>query len=223
MRSRKASRASRTASPEATTSSRTGSSLRRRRAVVIATALAGAVVLGLSLRTEPGSDWFYPATLLLAAVWVAGARLSGPVPWGRPSLLPVGVGLGLAGVFALGALVVREIDPLADRVSDVLDLADGGALPLLVLVTAVNGVAEELFFRGAVYDAVPRHPVAWAALANAAAVAVSGNPMLAFAAFVLAVVVGVERRLTGGITAPVLTHVTWSVTMLLVLPPLFGA
>jgi len=190
---------------------------------VLATALAGAVVLGLMLRAEAGSGWFYTATMLLAAVWVTGALLSGPLPWDRPSLAPVAVGLGLAAVFAVGALVVREIDPLADPVRDVLDLADTGAVPLLVLVTAVNGVAEELFFRGALYDAVPRHPVAWAAAANAAVVAVGGNVMLAFAALVLAVVVGVERRVTGGVTAPVLTHVAWSVTMLLVLPPLFGA
>jgi membrane protease YdiL (CAAX protease family) len=135
---------------------------------------------------------------------------------------PVLVGLALAAVFVVGALVVREIGPLADQVDKVLDLADDSALVAVALVTAVNAVAEEMFFRGALYAAVPRHPIAWAALANAAAVAVSGNPMLAFAALVLAVVVGLERRASGGITAPMLTHVTWSVTMLLVLPLLFG-
>jgi hypothetical protein len=31
-----------------------------------------------------------------------------------------------------------------------------------------------------------------------------------------------ERRATGGVLAPMLTHVTWSLLMLLVLPPLFG-
>jgi hypothetical protein len=33
---------------------------------------------------------------------------------------------------------------------------------------------------------------------------------------------GVQRRLTGGIQAPVLTHVTWSALMLRFLPPLFA-
>ena len=33
---------------------------------------------------------------------------------------------------------------------------------------------------------------------------------------------GVQRRVTGGIQAPVLTHVTWSVLMLRYLPPLFA-
>lgn len=196
--------------------------MRRRRAVVIATALVGAVVLGVSLRADPGAARFYVGTLLLAAVWVVGARAAGPLTWTRPSLPPVLVGLGLAGVFLVGGLVVREIGPLADRVGDVVEIADGGSLALLVAVTAVNGVAEEMFFRGALYDAVPRHPIVWATLANAAAVAVTGNPMLVLAAVVLALVVGVERRATGGVTAPVLTHVTWSMAMLLVLPALFG-
>ena len=119
--------------------------------------------------------------------------------------------------------MVREIGPLDEQVSKVLDFADQGSLPLLVLVTAVNGVAEEMFFRGAVYDAIAPHPVLWTTLANAAATAAAGNLMLAFAALLLGAVVGLERRATGGIAAPILTHVTWSVTMLFALPALFGA
>ena len=190
---------------------------------MIATAVVGAVVLGVSLRVEPGSDWFYPATLGLAAVWALGALASGPLPLARPTFAPVLVGAGLAGVFVLGGVVVREMEPLAEQVSKVLDYADHGPLPVLVLVTAVNGVAEELFFRGAAYDAIPRHPVVWTALASAAATAAAGNVMLAFAALVLGVVVGVERARTGALMAPILTHVTWSLSMLLVLPALFGA
>jgi hypothetical protein len=37
----------------------------------------------------------------------------------------------------------------------------------------------------------------------------------------LGVLVGLERRATGGIQAPVITHVLWSVSMLFVLPALF--
>jgi membrane protease YdiL (CAAX protease family) len=46
--------------------------------------------------------------------------------------------------------------------------------------------------------------------------------MLALAAVLLGTVVGLERRASGGILAPILTHVTWSLTMLLVLPAVFG-
>lgn len=204
--------------------------LRRRQVVTASVVVVGGVVLGLSLRIEPGSAWFYPATLLLAAVWVVGAVASGPLHLGRvdtraglrrPVALPVAVGLGLGAVFVLGALAVRRIDFLQDQVRNVVDHADRGSLPLVVLVTLVNGVAEELFFRGAAYAAIPRHPVAWTTIAYAIATLATGNVMLVFAAAVLGLVVGLERRASGGILAPVLTHCTWSLVMLFALPALF--
>ena len=45
--------------------------------------------------------------------------------------------------------------------------------------------------------------------------------MLGFAAILLGVVVGLQRRATGGILAPILTHLVWSVTMLYALPAIF--
>ncbi len=206
--------------------------LRRRQIVVVVGVALGAIVLGLSLRLEPGSNWFYPATLGLAAIWAIGAVASGPLHLGRiasgdrqvrPILTPIALGLGLAGIFVAGGLVVRQIDALERQVSSVLDFAEQGSLPILVVVTALNGIAEELFFRGAAYAAITRHPVAWTTLAYAVATAATGNIMLAFAAILLGVVVGLQRRTSGGILAPILTHVTWSLSMLLALPLLFGA
>ena len=86
----------------------------------------------------------------------------------------------------------------------------------------VNGVAEELFFRGAAYAAVTRFPVVVTTVAYTLATLATGNVMLTFAAALLGVVVGLERRASGGILAPVITHVTWSTMMLFLLPPLFG-
>ena len=204
--------------------------LRRRQLVTAAFVVAGGIVLGLSLRIEPGSQWFYPATLGLAAVWTVGAFASGPLHLGRtlvrdelrrPIVVPLLLGLGLAALFVVGALVVREVPFLEDQVRHVLDHADQGSLPLLVLITAVNGVAEELFFRGAAYAAIPRHPVTWTTVAYFVATLATGNVMLAFAAILLGVVVGLERRASGGVLAPILTHCAWSLTMLLALPALF--
>ena len=79
-----------------------------------------------------------------------------------------------------------------------LDHADQGSLPLLVLITAVNGVAEELFFRGRGVRRDPGHPVRGPTVAYVAATLATGNVMLAFAAVVLGVVVGLERRASGG-------------------------
>jgi membrane protease YdiL (CAAX protease family) len=50
----------------------------------------------------------------------------------------------------------------------------------------------------------------------------TANYMLVFSAVVLGVVVGLERRATGGVLAGILTHVTWSMMLLFVLPPLFA-
>jgi uncharacterized protein len=207
--------------------------LRRRQAVTVGFVLLGAVVLGLSLRIEPGSRWFYASTLGLAAVWAVGALASGRLHLGRiafrdrhtrPILTPIAIGALLAGVFVLGALLVVSIDllnPLEDQVVSVVDYADQGSLPILVVITSVNGIAEELFFRGAAYAAIPRFPVLWTTLAYAVATLATGNVMLSFAAVLLGLVCGLERRASGGVLGPILTHCTWSLTMLLVLPLLF--
>jgi membrane protease YdiL (CAAX protease family) len=104
----------------------------------------------------------------------------------------------------------------------VLEHADQGSVPLLALITAVNGVAEELFFRGALYAAIPRYPVVVTTAAYVLATLATGNPMLAFAAVLLGALLGLERRATGGIQAPIITHVVWSLAMLLALPAFFG-
>jgi membrane protease YdiL (CAAX protease family) len=207
--------------------------LRRRQLVTIGFVLLGAVVLGFSLRLDPGSSWFYPAALALAGVWTVGAFASGPLHLGRipagegtsrPVVTPIVLGLLLAGVFVVGALLVRTLDFLSGlegQVVNVIDYADQGSVPLLAMITAVNGVAEELFFRGAAYAAIPLHPVLWTTVAYGVATLATGNVMLSFAAVLLGLVVGLERRASGGILGPILTHCTWSLTMLLALPLLF--
>ncbi len=208
--------------------------VRRRRVVTLVVVLVGAALLGVSLRIEPGSAWFYPATAALALVWTVGAFASGPLHLGRiatagerpafvrPVVQPVLIGLGLAGLFVAGGLVVREIPWLDRQVRSVVDFADQGSIPLLVLITLVNGIAEELFFRGAVFAALPRQRVLWSSLAYVVATLATGNVMLAFAAILLGVLVGLQRRASGGVLAPALTHCTWSLSMLIVLPWLFG-
>ena len=208
------------------------SALRRRQWVTGLVVVLGGIVLGLSLRTEPGSPAFYAGSLGLSAIWAAGAVASGPLYLGRnlhperdpvrPVVAPILLGLALAGVFVVGGLVVREIPALAGQVDNVVDFADQGALPLLVLVTAITGATEELFFRGAAYAATPRHPVLVTTALYTVATYATGNVMLTFAAVLLGLVVGLERRASGGILGPILTHVTWSLTMLFVLPLIFS-
>jgi membrane protease YdiL (CAAX protease family) len=209
----------------------TPAALRRRQVVTVAVVLIGAGVLGYSLRIEPGSPTFYVSTMVLAGVWVVGAFASGRLHLGRitrgeatlrPVVSPLALGLVLVAVFVAGSLVVRQIGPLADYVSSVLEYADQGSVPVLVVITLINGIAEELFFRGAAYAAIPRNPVAWTTLAYFVATLATGNVMLAFAAILVGLVCGLQRRASGGVLAPIITHVTWSLSMLLLLPLLFG-
>lgn len=212
------------------------SALRRRRVVAVGCLFVGAGLLAALLRTEPGNAWFYPLTLALAALWAGGAVASGPLRLGRvaetaevdgrrPVLSGLTLGALLAAVFTLGGVVVREFPWLERQVGSVAELAlaaEGPGLALLVVVTAINGIAEELFFRGALYAALPSNPIVWTTLAYTAATLATGNVMLGFAAAFLGMVTGLQRRASGGVLAPILTHCTWSLAMLAVLPWLFG-
>lgn len=209
----------------------TPEALRRRQWVTGLVVVLGGIVLGLSLRLEPGSPLFYAGSLTLSAIWAGGAFLSGPIHLGhiarrddlvRPVLTPLVLGFGLAGVFIVGGLVVKQVPFLAGQVGDVVAYAAEGPWPLLVFITAVTGAAEELFFRGAAFAAVTRHPVTITTLLYAVATYATGNVMLTFAAVLLGLVVGLERRASGGILGPVLTHLSWSLTMLFALPMVFG-
>ncbi len=205
---------------------------RRRRLIVAVTLAVGATLLGLSLSVRPGDPTFYWLAFLLAGVWVAGAVASGRLHLGyitfrgglrRPVVTPVVLGLLAAAVFVIGALVVREVPPLRDYTQEVLSHARAGSLALVALVTLLNGIAEEMFFRGGLYAAIGvRRPVLISTVVYAVATLATLNPMLVFAAAALGAVLGLQRRASGGILAPILTHITWSMTMLLVLPPLFG-
>jgi uncharacterized protein len=204
----------------------------RRRIVVAITLAIGATLLGLSFSTRQGDPAFYPLTFGLAATWAVGSFASGPLHLGhilsrgtlrRPIVAPIAVGLALAGAFVLGALVMRTIPPLASLAEDVLGYARAGNLLIISAITLVNGITEELFFRGALFAAIGvRHPVLISTIIYSLATVAGGNPVLVFAAALLGTVVGLQRRAGGGVLAPILTHVTWSLTMLFALPPIFA-
>jgi membrane protease YdiL (CAAX protease family) len=203
---------------------------RRRRWVAALTLLAGAGVLGWALRIEPGDSLFYVATLALAGVWTVGALLSGPLHLGRAHtragahdsravVQSLALGVLLLAVFMVGAVVVARVDFLRNPVDDLLDHAQVGSLALVAAITALNGIAEELYFRGALYAGIGRkHAVLVTTVVYAAVTATAGIPLLVLAAAILGLVVGLQRRVTGGILGPTVTHLTWSLGMLFLLP-----
>ena len=203
---------------------------RRRRLVALLTLVVGAVVLGFALRIRPGDPMFYVATLGLAGVWTVGALASGPLHLGRahtrsggqdarPIVQSLALGGLLLALFLVGALVVARIPVLRDPVEHLLDHARLGSLLLVALLTAVNGIAEEMYFRGALYSAVGRrHAVAITSVVYALTTAGAGIPLLVLAAGLLGLLTALQRRVTGGILGPVITHLTWSLGMLFLLP-----
>jgi membrane protease YdiL (CAAX protease family) len=207
--------------------------IKRRRIVVAVVLVIGAALLGYSLTRPPGDDSFFWLTLALAGVWAVGAFLSGPLHLGcirfrgrnqRPVITGTAIGLLLGAVFIAGGLIAREIPPVREYITRVLEYADYGPLVLVVFITVINGLAEEMFFRGALYTALGKwHPVLISTVLYVIATAVTtGNPMLGFAAIILGTICAFERRATNGVLAPMLTHFFWGLVMVLALPPLFG-
>lgn len=207
--------------------------VRRRRIVVAVVLVIGGALLGYSLTRPPGDASFYWLTLALAAVWALGAFVSGPLHLGcvrfrgrnqRPVITGTLIGLGLGAVFVVAGLVAREIPGVREYITRVLEFADYGPLILVTFITVINGVAEELFFRGALYTALGKwHPVLVSTVLYVCATSLTtGNPMLGIAAIILGTVCAFERRATGGVLAPMLTHFFWGLVMVLALPPIFG-
>ena len=210
----------------------TDTAFRRRRKVVAGVSVAGAALLGVSLSTEPDSPQFYALTLGVAGTWLVGGLSSGPLHLGwmqaddstlrRPVLAPIAVGVGAFGLFYGAALVARHVPVLNKAITSVLQYARQGSDPLVLATTLANGVGEEVFFRGALFAAVgEKHPVAASTAVYMLATTATRNPALVLASGAMGALFGLQRRASGGIQAPVLTHLTWSTLMLRYLPPLF--
>jgi membrane protease YdiL (CAAX protease family) len=210
----------------------------RRAAGLSATAWLGAAGVGAaallrsSFAAKAGSARFYLLTISLAGTWTGGALGAGPVPWhgdrwrNRPAsaaraliVVPVVTGAATFAVFYGVARVARRHRALRRAITSVLRYAEDGSTPLVMLIASGSGVAEELFFRGALWRG-PR-PLRTTTLAYAASTAATGNPALVLAGLITSVIFGWQRDATGGVLAPAVTHVTWSVLMLRYLPPLF--
>lgn len=204
----------------------------RRRLVITATGISGAAQLSASLSAGAGSRPFYLLTAGLAATWTGGALAAGPLTWGttpdhddaprRLVITPVLTGAGAFGLFYGAARLARRIPVLNRAITTVFRHAEEGSAPLVLLTASVNAVAEELFFRGALWSLTEQaHPLATTTLAYTATTAMTRNPALTIAGTTTSVLFGLHRRASGGVLAPALAHLTWSLLMLNHLPPLF--
>jgi hypothetical protein len=192
----------------------------------------GAALLGRSLSSRAASREFYVLTFGVAGTWLAGGLIGGPIPLADERtrrnaarellVIPVAVGSGMFGLFYLAALVARRIPALDEALRSVLNYADQGSTPLVLSTTLANAIAEETYFRGALYAAArPRHAVATSTVGYVLCTGATRNPALLLASAVMGTVFAVQRRNTGGVLAPTVTHLTWAALMLRFLPPLF--
>jgi uncharacterized protein len=197
-----------------------------------AAGLGAAALLRASFTARAGSRRFYLLTASLAGTWACGALGAGPIEWrgdgwragragaaGSLIVVPAAAGAATFAVFYGAARVARRHHSLRRAIASVLRYADAGPGPLVVLIASGSAVAEELFFRGALWSG-PR-PLRTTTFAYVASTAATGNPALVLAGLVTSVVFGWQRGATGGVVAPAVTHVAWSMLMLRFLPPLF--
>ena len=208
----------------------TGAAARRRLAA--ATGIAGAGLLGGSLTSPAGSPRFYALTSALAGTWIAGGLASGRIPVASRAAVaaapvrlvaePAAVGAATFGLFYGAARIARKVPVLDRSIGGVLRYVHEGSAPLVLLTTAVNGAAEEVFFHGALWDLAAGHrPLPRTAAAYATFTAAARNPALLLGGAVTSVIFGLERHRSGGVLAPAVAHVTWSLLMLTYLPPLY--
>jgi uncharacterized protein len=206
--------------------------VRRRRRLAAAVALTGTGLLGASLSTKPASRQFYALTFSVAGTWLIGGLAIEPLDWsslrgtkrsfGGLVAVPVLTGAAAFGAFFGAALVARRIPVLNEALVSVFNYADRGSDSWVLATTLANGVAEEVFFRGSLFGALASpHPVASSTAVYMLTTSATRNPALVVAAGVMGTVFAVQRRTSGGLLAPILTHVTWSALVLRYFPGLF--
>jgi hypothetical protein len=193
-----------------------------------ATWCAGTAVLGRAFASPPGSRDFYVSTSAVAGVWAVGSvphiasrrdevRLDG-----RQAAAAVATGGAAFAAFYGAALVARRIPPLDAAIGNVLAYAQEGDTRLVLATTLASGVGEELYFRGTWYDVLGgRRPVLSSTAAHVVSTAATRNPALLLASVVMGGLFALQRRATGGVVAPAITHLTWSALMVRFVTPLF--
>jgi len=204
-----------------------GGPLRRRRIVAGVTLVTGTALLASTLRAAPGSGWFSALGFLAALTWIAGGLLSGPIPlradrpaaWRTVGLPALAVGvIAFLGVLAAD-LAGQQLPWVAHSLTSILGQADSGPRLLVLAVALVNGVGEEIFFRGALFAALePYRPAITATAIYVLVTAATGNIALVAAAAVMGIIFSLERLSTRSILAPLVTHLSWSTLMLFLLP-----
>lgn len=192
---------------------------RRSLFVLLGTLVVAAFLTREAFEAPPGTTRY---TYLIAATLLAGTFLSGDAPKPnrrakRPVVGPAITGALLFVTFAVLGWLTGWIDALDDGAAEIVRHARAGPAWEVALGTTVAGVAEEVFYRGALFERL-RLPVVTTTLAHMATTLLAANLALTMAAGLLGFVLGMSRRASGGWWAPAVTHVVWGLMIVMWLP-----
>ncbi len=191
--------------------------------------LAAAVVWTVIFAWRPANFWLLMGAGV-GALGLLALRIRGPFPWVE-GIRPGDLGTGIASaavlyaVFALGRVVVSRLVPVAPaQIGSVYVLRSQAPwwVIALLLVCAI-GPGEELFWRGLVQWGLVRRLGGGLGWAGATALyggvhVVAANPMLVVAALAAGGFWGLLYLRTGRIAPLVVSHITWDLTVFLILP-----
>lgn len=169
------------------------------------------------------------ALVLTALLWLwRGPSLRA---WLRPSYTAVSIGFGVGALMTLGTYLVFDlvcgvVPWLELRVAALYAATQTPSLAWALGWIVAIVVAEELLWRGVLLDALeqrtPRAALFWSVAIYTLAQLGSGSWLVAAAAAVCGTIWTVQRRLTQSLLSPLISHLIWTTTVI-VLHPLTDA
>lgn len=193
---------------------------------VIVGGLVGASNLALVLAGPAELLLMWPAASLIARLYGRGEpRRDLALGATTPLELLVAASLGVLAHLPVGylsALVERRFPtPVQELLTELAALTPSSpwfALGMLISVAAIVPLAEELFFRGALFTALLRGGTGWVALAvtSLAFALAHPKPRDWAALFAVALLLGHVRRVSGSIWAAVALHAAFNATTLVI-------
>lgn len=195
---------------------------------VLLPAALGANGLFVSAISGAGSVGFYAATFFTAAVWLvswllAEQRDAFTGNYLRESARGMALGLGLVAVFIVGAMGVRFVPTLAVPVAELLANMATSTVWLTLVTLVVNGIGEEMFFRGVAQNEFDRSLKPSMAIISQIALyiavtATMGVPLLFVAALLIGGFATMEVKRSNRLISAAVMHLTWGVGMAFLLP-----
>jgi membrane protease YdiL (CAAX protease family) len=179
------------------------------KAIVLAFAAAGALVVGFTLYMF----WRSRVQGVLSAIGLSRPRDGRPL---RAILTGIALGLSAGVVASCYLLLLRHFPELETLRGHAEELAQVRGLWLVFLAVIAAPLFEEFIFRGLVFRGMRRSlPAGWSIAGSAAVFAICHPPISVIPVFVMGVLAALGFELTGWILTPICVHMTYNGLILL--------